>query len=234
MNYNHCPYCNSPINSSMVEHIEITKKGSIRTMPLFEVRPNEYGSTPDPHKPYDGYDLFHYVCPDCGNLSILFEGKKDPFHGETHWIMPHSSAPILPDYIPDAIRQDFTEAFEIAEISPKASATLARRCLQGMIRNVFGVKEKNLYAEISAIQGQVSPREWSAIDSVRQIGNIGAHMEADVNTIIEVDPEEAQTLLLFIDHLINEWYIKKHADEELFRKITEINDNKQQQRKQPN
>ena len=234
MNYKHCPYCKSPVNISMVKHIEITKNGAICSNPLFEVRPAECASTSDPFKPHDGYDLLHYVCPDCRNLSIFFIGKEDPFHGETHWIIPHSSAPILPDYIPEAIRQDFKEAFEIAEISPKASATLARRCLQGMIRDVFGVSGKTLYAEISAIQGQVSPREWTAIDSVRQIGNIGAHMEADVNTIIEVDSAEAQTLLLFIDHLINEWYIKKHADEELLQKITTINSNKQQQRKQPN
>ena len=203
-------------------------------MPLFEVRPAEVLGPSSPHKPYDGYDLFHYVCPDCGKLSIRFKGKEDPFHKETFMVMPRSSAPVLPEYIPAAIRQDFTEAYDIAEISPKASATLARRCLQGMIRDVFKISKDTLYQEISAIQSMVSPREWAAINSVRQIGNIGAHMEADVNTIIEVDPEESQTLLLFIYRLINEWYVNKHEDEELLRTITKINSNKQQQRNQPN
>jgi hypothetical protein len=31
-----------------------------------------------------------------------------------------------------------------------------------------------------------------AIDHVRKIGNIGAHMEADINVIVEVEPKEAQ------------------------------------------
>ena len=31
---------------------------------------------------------------------------------------------------------------------------------------------------------------WQAIDAVRSIGNIGAHMEKDINLIVDVDPEE--------------------------------------------
>lgn len=231
MDIKHCPYCNSPINFSMLTHIEISKLGATHTSRLYEPRIPVGSGLSTNFK--DGYMLFHYVCPDCGKLSIRFAGKEDPFHKETFMIMPKSSAPVLPDYIPAAIRQDFTEAYDISEISPKASATLARRCLQGMIRDVFGISQDTLFQEISAIQSMVSPREWAAINSVRQIGNIGAHMEADVNTIIEVDPEEAQTLLLFIHRLINEWYIQKHADDELLRTITEINSNKQFQRKQP-
>ena len=231
MDFKHCPYCNSPINTSLVTKIEISKEGSINTTPLYSSFPGKHDM---PTTARNGYEILHYVCPDCKKLSIRFIGQKDPFNGEKFFIMPRSSAPILPDYIPEAIRQDFKEAFEIAAISPKSSATLARRCLQGMIRDVFGISERTLYAEISAIQGQVSQREWSAIDSVRKIGNIGAHMEADINTIIDVDPSEAETLILFIDHLIQEWYIKRHDDEELMKRINDINSKKQQQRSQPN
>lgn len=232
MDSKHCPYCNSPVNSSLVSRLDVSKTGSVYSshfMPLYS--PIGSGS---PQPPRDGYSLFHYNCPDCGKLSIRFKGKEDPFHGEERMIMPRSTAPIYPDYVPAAVRQDFSEAYETVEISPKASATLSRRCLQGMIRDVFGVSERTLYKEISAIQPRVSPLEWSAIDSLRKIGNIGAHMEADINTIIDVDPNEAETLVLFIEHLIHEWYIKRHADEELMRKITQINSNKQQQRNQPN
>ncbi len=40
-----------------------------------------------------------------------------------------------PDYIPEQIRRDYEEASSILELSPKAAATLLRRCLQGMIRD---------------------------------------------------------------------------------------------------
>ena len=40
----------------------------------------------------------------------------------------------FPEYIPQQIRQDYEEATRILNDSPKAAATLYRRCLQGMIR----------------------------------------------------------------------------------------------------
>jgi hypothetical protein len=43
-----------------------------------------------------------------------------------------------------------------------------------------------------------------AIDIVRNIGNIGAHMEADINVIVDVDPDEAQTLIELIETLFLE------------------------------
>lgn len=36
---------------------------------------------------------------------------------------------------------------------------------------------------------------------VREIGNIGAHMEADINVIIDVDPDEAQILIDLVELL---------------------------------
>jgi hypothetical protein len=50
-------------------------------------------------------------------------------------LMPESDAKPQPDFIPKALVEDYTEACRIRDLSPKASATLARRCLQGMIRD---------------------------------------------------------------------------------------------------
>lgn len=36
---------------------------------------------------------------------------------------------------------------------------------------------------------------WTALDSMSEMGNIGAHMEADVNLIVEIEPEEAHFLM---------------------------------------
>lgn len=129
-------------------------------------------------------------------------------------LRPQSSARHFPDYIPAPLLADYTEACLIGDLSPKASATLARRCLQGMIRDFWDVKKPNLYEEINAIKDKVDPAIWAAIDAVRKIGNIGAHMEKDINLVIDVDPDEAQTLIQLIEVLFEEWYIarKNRAD----------------------
>ncbi|MDH4219516.1 MAG: DUF4145 domain-containing protein [Candidatus Aminicenantes bacterium] len=117
------------------------------------------------------------------------------------------------------------------DISPKASATLSRRCLQGMIRDFWKVKEKNLYEEIEAIKNKVESQTLKAIDSVREVGNIGAHMQKDVNLIIEIEPNEAELLINLNEILMKDWYINRHEREETLKKIIEIGREKKSQKK---
>ncbi|MFX8102761.1 DUF4145 domain-containing protein, partial [Acinetobacter baumannii] len=77
----------------------------------------------------------------------------------------------------------------------------SRRCLQGMIRDYWGVSKNTLNEEIKAIKDRIDPIIWQAIDAVRKIGNIGAHMEKDINFIIDVEPNEAQMLIGLIEML---------------------------------
>lgn len=81
---------------------------------------------------------------------------------------------------------------DIIELSPKAAATLFRRCLQGMIHDFWNIHEKNLNAEITELQDKVPSSMWKALDGIRKIGNIGAHMESDVNLIVDIDISEAK------------------------------------------
>ncbi|WP_372445280.1 hypothetical protein [Clostridium estertheticum] len=41
----------------------------------------------------------------------------------------------------------------------------------------------------------MDPLTWEAIDAVRTIGNIGAHMEKDINQIVDVESSEAALLI---------------------------------------
>ena len=136
-----------------------------------------------------------------------------------------------PDYIPEQIRCDYYEANLILESSPKAAATLLRRCLQGMIRDFWGVKKGKLYEEINDIQDKVTPSQWKALDGVRKIGNIGAHMEMDVNLIVDIDPDEAKKLLRLIEILLEKWYVARHEEEVLCADITGIADEKSSRRR---
>ena len=146
-------------------------------------------------------------------------------------LVPPSSARVFPDYIPRVIIDDYTDTCSIADLSPKASATLARRCLQGMIRDFWGIKKSNLAVAITALRGKVSDLTWKAIDSVRSLGNIGAHMEKDINLLIDVDPGEAEKLIWLIEYLLEDWYIRRHDQEERLKEVVEIADAKEEQRK---
>lgn len=146
-------------------------------------------------------------------------------------LRPQSSARPLPDYISQAIREDYEEACLIQNLSPKASATLARRCLQGMIRDFWKVKPQNLFQEIESIKDKVEPDTWEAIDVVRKVGNIGAHMEKDINQIVEVDENEAGLLIGLIEMLIAEWYISRYERQQRLAQIKQLGQDKDIQRK---
>lgn len=151
---------------------------------------------------------------------------------EKRWdLIPPSTAKSFPDYIPKAILEDYEEACLIKNLSPKASATLARRCLQGMIRNFWGVKKKRLFDEIEAIKDEVEKKTWEAIDAVREVGNIGAHMQEDINLIIDIDPKEAALLIELIEILIEDWYVNRHEREEKLKAIKKLGEQKKPQKR---
>ncbi|WWT74244.1 DUF4145 domain-containing protein [Lautropia mirabilis] len=161
-------------------------------------------------------------CPnqDCNKISLI--ATENRFYRSVlqgyvkegtirRWqLIPESKAKTWPDYIPKSIREDYSEACLICELSPKASATLSRRCLQGIIRNVWGVKAGNLIDEIKQIEEKISPEALYEINLIRKTGNIGAHMEKDASLVIDIDPDEARLLIELIESLIKEWYIDKH------------------------
>ncbi len=152
------------------------------------------------------------------------------FHNKRWQLIPESQAIQFPNFIPRAIREDYTEACLICDLSPKASATLSRRCIQSMIRDFWEVNKKNLFQEIDAIKDKVEIATWEAIDAVRKIGNIGAHMERDINLIIDVSPEEARTLVRLVEMLINDWYIQRNERQKHLEEIVAISAQKEEEK----
>jgi hypothetical protein len=223
-----CPYCNHAAS--------ITAQNYSKTLVSF------YNGNKDGNM---GIRLETVTCPNyaCREYEIrasLIKGKGGQVVGSSpsydseplmKWrLRPQSSARHFSDYIPAPLREDYVEACLIRDLSPKASATLSRRCLQGMIRDFWGVKERTLFDEINAIKDKVDPAIWQAIDAVRSIGNIGAHMEKDINLVIDVDPEEAQTLIRLIEVLFEEWYIAREQRAQHLASIVAIADAKKNQK----
>ena len=50
-----------------------------------------------------------------------------------------------------------------------------------MIRDYWEITDTTLYKEINALEGKVTEQVWESLNAVREIGNIGAHMEKDIN-----------------------------------------------------
>lgn len=149
----------------------------------------------------------------------------------TFRLRPCSMAKPQRECVPKPLVADYEEACAILGGSPKASATLARRCLQGMIRDFCGIKKGTLASEIAELQKQVeeekAPRQVSeesieAIQAVRKIGNIGAHFEKDINLIIDVTSEEAQCLISLVEILFEEWYVSRHLRQQRLAQINAI------------
>ena len=189
------------------------------------------------------------ACPneDCKKLTLTLRLQKWRYNGAgtvrvfgtvvEEWnLLPRSRAKPLPSYIPQAIVQDYTEACLICADSPKASATLSRRCLQGIVRDFWELpqsKRGKLHIELEAIKERVDPDTWGAIDAIRSVGNIGAHMEKDIDVIVDVDAGEAELLIELIEMLIADWYVQREKRRERTQKAVELAEKKKAERKPP-
>lgn len=220
-----CPFCNQPVtitkedirDGSSILAIENAEREQMLTS-RFIVCPN----------------------PDCKRFALEVKlGKATWYSGTWHqgkpikaWqLIPQSKAQSFPDYIPKAIKDDYNEACLIKDLSPKASASLARRCLQGIIRDFWGVKGDSLKEEIGLIKNKVEKLTWDAIEAVRKVGNIGAHMEKDVNLIVDIEPNEAELLINLIETVLKDWYIARHERESRLTALAELGAKKEEARK---
>jgi hypothetical protein len=211
-----CPFCN--------QHATVTEPNISIDFHQFE-NDNKHGS--------QRFKSQVVVCPnaDCREytlLAILYEiSNAAGWTQSRSWqLIPPSLARVFPDYVPKVILDDYNEACLIRDLSPKASATLSRRCLQGIIRDFWKVNKSKLIDEIETLKDKVDPLTWGAIDAVRHIGNIGAHMEKDINVLIDVDPQEAGLLIGLIETLIKDWYVLRHEREQQLRAIVGLSEEK--------
>lgn len=217
-----CPYCD--------QHQAITRPKSHVSNTLFSLTDNVEGKIGG-----------HFHALSCANPKCLkttvrlivgsmiynphgsdFLDTKRPYLFDAR-ILPRGQSKQFPDYIPAALLEDYQEACLIKDLSPKASATLVRRCLQGMIRDFCGIQKGRLVDEIAElkklVQADSAPKGVAAetveaIDHVRGIGNIGAHMEKDIGLIIPVEPAEAEALIGLVEMLFDEWYVARQRREE--------------------
>lgn len=155
------------------------------------------------------------VCPSCTNDIItlvngtgLSSSWDNIIAKDEKIIHPLGSSRNRPSHnVPEIFKNDYLEASAVIHISEKASAALSRRCLQNLIHNHLGIKEKDLNAEIKAIRdrGALPTEVADQLDHLREIGNFAAHPKKDAMTgeIIDVDTGEAEWSLNILDEIFD-------------------------------
>jgi len=118
----------------------------------------------------------------------------------------------IPKEVPEKYAGDYKEACLVLADSPKVSATLSRRCLQKLLREVAGVKPGDLSKEIQEVidSGKLPSDLSEAIDSIRNTGNFAAHPNKSLHTgeIFDVEPGEAEWSLDVIEDLFDFYFVR--------------------------
>ena len=167
------------------------------------------------------------ICPVPGCEKAILHLAEVNEHNvirSTTQIVPSSmSRSPPPPEVPADLAEDFIEACGVLNASPKASAALSRRCLQGILRS-NGFIDKDLAPAIqSAIASKQLPSLLAkSLDAVRNIGNFAAHPMKDTSTglVLPVEPEEAEWNLDVLEGLFDYFYVLPAREQE---KIDELN-----------
>jgi uncharacterized protein DUF4145 len=213
----HCPFCGH--DSTVGQDNYTVKRSDFADFNKYGRRAVIWTAVTCPNPKCREYSFSLLIC---GTKNKLVAGEYELDDAQHSWqLVPAAHTKILPDYVPAPIVADYKEACLIADLSPKASATLSRRCLQGMIRDFWGINKPKLVQEIDAIKDKVDDLAWNAIDGLRKMGNIGAHMEKDINVIVDVDPDEAKLLIGLIETLVDDWYVTRHERKSRMEKLVD-------------
>ena len=156
-------------------------------------------------------------CPECHDVAIEIVPLWENGHPMKEWRQVYpigaNRGPVPPE-VPPEIAQDYIEACNVLPISAKASAALARRCLQNML-HAHGYKAKDLAKEIDALLNEPDPKKAlphklrETVDGIRNFGNFAAHPIDDKTAlqVIDVEEHEAEWCLEIIEDLFEHFYV---------------------------
>ena len=160
------------------------------------------------------------ICPNCKEPTVeLGVFEYDEFV-QARWankfmIHPRFSARSpIDDSVPASFKADYMEACNVLDISPKASAALSRRVVQGILQDQ-GYESSNLARQIDQVLAESDPDKVLShhirvtVDAVRNFGNFAAHPITEVTSlqVVDVEPEEAEWCLEIVEALFDHYYV---------------------------
>ena len=154
------------------------------------------------------------------------KSKSTQYPFESWNLLPVSSSKPLPDCVPESVRKDYEEACSTKDPSPKSAATLARRCIQVILRDFFNEKANTIKEQMDNLKNvtnnpYLSPSLLQAFEMIRKFGNIGAHPPKDINAIVAIDEGEAERLIEFVEFVIEQTYTRREYDEKRLAEMKE-------------
>ncbi len=131
------------------------------------------------------------------NISECDHCGKHSFWINTKMIYPYSGTAPLPNPdLPDDIKDDYTEARNIIELSPRGAVALLRLAIQKLCIHL-GEPGKNINIDIGNLVAKGLPSKMQkALDSVRVVGNNAVHPGV---IDLKDDIETARKLFVFIN-----------------------------------
>ncbi|MGB9938434.1 DUF4145 domain-containing protein [Methanosarcina sp.] len=162
----------------------------------------------------DRFDVLDFVSisscgnPNCGERSIWFKDKL---------MYPClSTAPLPYDDMPSDVKEDFLEARNVVEISPRSAAALLRLALQKLMKHL-GQEGEDINKDIGQLVKKGLPvKIQEALDSLRVYGNEAVHPgEIDLKD----DKETALKLFKLLNIIVHDMIIQPKEIEELFNRI---------------
>lgn len=205
------------LNGGKMEDLSPKKRGKCphcQTMVFFE-RPAENEIDYILSQPQPRNRITVSICPSCQNAIVQLKKLKSIPQGgieilESYTIWPITSErSSAPKAVPDNIATDFNEACLVLRYSPKASAALARRCLQTVLSDKGNTKSKELSKQIDEVLPNIPSYLANDLDAIRNIGNFGAHEQKSKfsGLILDVEEGEAEWNLDILEELFNFYYV---------------------------
>ncbi|WP_272151106.1 DUF4145 domain-containing protein [Tenacibaculum aiptasiae] len=139
---------------------------------------------------YSGVLANNYLvqCDHCNKYSFWHSDKM---------IFPYSGTAPLPNVdLPEDVKEDYNEARNIIELSPRGSVALLRLAIQKLCVHL-GEEGKNINTDIGNLVNKgLPPKMQKALDSVRVIGNNAVHPGV---IDLKDDIETARKLFAFVN-----------------------------------
>lgn len=149
-----------------------------------------------------------FRCPTCGGFTVELIGfevqQGTRQYAWTQQVFPPNSRP-LPPGTPGDLAADWTEAWAILPISPRAAAAIARRSLQHVLVGSLGAKGRDLNDQINSMDGSWPTQLIEDLHMLRHIGNFSVHpiKETLSGEVVEVEPQEAEWTLEVLEQVLD-------------------------------
>jgi len=185
------------------------------------------------------WQIYGYLCPRCGEHSadivqvtqILVANretglKRGQEFEEVRPLIPWGTERPVPAEVPAPIAEDYLEATRIMGLSLKGATTMARRCLQRVIREAHPAlpaqAKKRLVAEIDWV---IANSNWDqdikdTLHHLREAGNFGAHPGEDgLTEVYELQEDDLEGCLTLLEILFQQVYVEPARVKERLAKL---------------